>query len=102
MTPKRDSPRGADLRDIDLLDAGAFERMEHHEWFRRLRAEEPLFWFEETPGHGFWNALTHADVITVGRDSGLFSSAVGGTQIYSRQHAAHTLNDDPGEATRAA
>jgi cholest-4-en-3-one 26-monooxygenase len=76
-----------DLRDIDLLDADAFMRMEHHEWFKRLRDEAPVFWFEDSPGEGFWNVVKHEDVVTVNRDSGLFSSERGGTQIFSRRRA---------------
>jgi cholest-4-en-3-one 26-monooxygenase len=76
-----------DLRDIDLLDADAFMRMEHHEWFKRLRDEAPVYWFEETPGQGFWNVVKHEDVVTVNRDSATFSSERGGTQIFSRRRA---------------
>jgi cholest-4-en-3-one 26-monooxygenase len=76
-----------DLRDIDLLDADAFMRMEHHEWFKRLRDEAPVFWYEDSPGDGFWNVVKHDDVLTVNRDSALFSSERGGTQIFSKRRA---------------
>ncbi len=74
-----------DLRDIDLLDPDAFMRMEHHEWFTRLREEAPVYWFEDGPGEGFWNVVKHEDVVTVNRDSATFSSERGGTQIFSRR-----------------
>ena len=76
-----------DLSDIDLLNPDAFVEQKHHEWFRRLREEAPVYWFEDGPGDGFWNVVKHEDVVTVNRDSALFSSQIGGTQIFSRRRA---------------
>ena len=59
---------------IDLTDLDAFQRGDHHEWFKRLRAEEPVAWHELPNAKGFWNVVTHPDVLTVNRDSALFSS----------------------------
>ncbi len=59
---------------IDLTDLDAFQRGEHHEMFRRLRAEEPVAWHDLPDGKGFWNVVTHPDVTLVNRDSALFSS----------------------------
>jgi cholest-4-en-3-one 26-monooxygenase len=59
---------------IDLTDLDRFQRGEHHEMFRRLRAEEPVAWHDLPDGKGFWNVVTHPDVTLVNRDSGLFSS----------------------------
>ncbi len=59
---------------IDLTDLDRFQRGEHHEMFRRLRAEEPVSWHDLPDGQGFWNLVTHADVGRVNRDSALFSS----------------------------
>jgi cholest-4-en-3-one 26-monooxygenase len=59
---------------IDLTDLDAFQRGEHHEMFRRLRAEEPVAWHDLPDGKGFWNVVTHPDVTLVNRDSTLFSS----------------------------
>ena len=63
---------------INLLDLDAFQRGEHHEWFRRLRAEEPVAWHEVPGAKGFWNVVSHADVSRVNRDSALFSSEAEG------------------------
>ncbi|MGW0704457.1 cytochrome P450 [Streptomyces sp. NPDC002643] len=71
------------LKEIDLLDPDAFVQQKHHDWFRRLRAEQPVFWHEDGQGGGFWNVVKHEDVVLVSRDSQLFSSELGGTQIYS-------------------
>ncbi len=59
---------------IDLTDLDAFQRGEHHEMFRRLRAEEPVAWHELPDAKGFWNVVTHPDVTLVNRDSALYSS----------------------------
>ncbi len=59
---------------IDLTDLDAFQRGEHHEMFRRLRAEEPVAWHELPNAKGFWNVVTHPDVTLVNRDSALYSS----------------------------
>jgi cholest-4-en-3-one 26-monooxygenase len=59
---------------IDLTDLDRFQRGEHHEMFRRLRAEEPVAWHDLPGAKGFWNVVTHPDVTLVNRDSALFSS----------------------------
>ncbi len=59
---------------IDLTDLDRFQRGEHHEMFRQLRAEEPVAWHELPGAKGFWNVVTHPDVTLVNRDSALFSS----------------------------
>lgn len=78
---------GTDLSDIDLLDPDAFVAQKHHEWFRRLRAEDPVHWYQDEGDFGFWNVVKYDDVVTVNRDSALFSSERGGTQIFSRRRA---------------
>jgi len=66
---------------IDLLDLDRFQRLEHHAMFERLRAEDPVSWHEHPGEPGFWNVVTHEDVLTVSRDSELYSSEVGGVMI---------------------
>jgi cytochrome P450 len=46
--------------------------------FRRLRAEDPLHWYESGP---FWCATRHADVLEISRRPRSFSSAHG-TQLF--------------------
>jgi cholest-4-en-3-one 26-monooxygenase len=75
-----------DLSDIDLLNPDAFVEQKHHDWFRRLREEAPVWWYSDGDD-GFWNVVKHEDVVLVNRDSGLFSSERGGTQIFSRRRA---------------
>lgn len=64
--------------DVNLLDLDRFQRQEHHEMFRRLRAEDPVSWHEVPGATGFWNMVRHPDVLTVNRDAQLFSSEAEG------------------------
>ena len=74
------------IEGIDLNDPERFKRLEHHEMFRRLRAEDPVYWQpDELKGGGYWNVVKHADLIEVNRDTATFSSEVGGTMIMSGQ-----------------
>ncbi len=66
---------------IDLLDLDRFQRLEHHAMFERLRAEDPVSWHEYPGEPGFWNVVRHEDILTVSRDSELFSSESGGVMI---------------------
>jgi len=66
---------------IDLLDLDRFQRLEHHEMFRRLRAEAPIWWQDHPASTGFWNVVKHADVVEVGRDPARFSSELGGVGL---------------------
>src|SRR5437660_926116 len=66
---------------IDLLDLDRFQRGEHHEMFRRLRAEAPISWHDNPEGRGFWSIVKHPDVVEVNRDYERFSSEVGGVSI---------------------
>src|SRR5687767_4494642 len=84
---------------IDLLDFDRFQRGEHHEMFRRLRAENPVSWHDVPDGRGFWNLVKHADVVEVNRDSERFSSEVGGVSILDPEEIESTrgsFNDTRG------
>ncbi len=95
---------------IDLTDLDRFQRGEHHEMFRRLRAEEPVAWHEVPDGRGFWNVVTHADVTQVNRDSALFSSEKEGVngfysvgerpEIAGELRGVMLLETDPPKHTR--
>jgi len=81
------------IEGIDLNDPERFKRLEHHEMFRRLRAEDPVYWQpDEFKGGGYWNIVKHADLIEVNRDTATFSSEVGGTMIMSGQFP---IGEDP-------
>src|SRR4026208_312508 len=81
------------IEGIDLNDPERFKNLEHHEMFRRLRAEDPVYWQPGEPtGGGYWNVVKHADLIEVNRDTATFSSEVGGTMILSGQYP---IGEDP-------
>ncbi len=68
---------------VDLLDLDRFQRLEHHEMFKKLRNEAPVYWTDHPlPGAaGFWSLSRHKDLVTVNRDTATFSSEAGGTSI---------------------
>ena len=86
---------------IDLLDLDRFQRLEHHEMFARLRAEDPVSWHDYPGGTGFWAITKHADVLAISRDNDTFSSELGGTFIETQTDEAlakirlSILNMDP-------
>jgi cholest-4-en-3-one 26-monooxygenase len=65
------------LEEIDLIDGRNFVAGVPHEWFRRLRAEAPVYWHPEAAAHrgGFWTVTDYDDCVTVNRDWERFSSA---------------------------
>ena len=70
------------LADVDLLDLDGFQRIEHHEMFTVLRAEDPVHWHDEPDGPGFWSITKHADLVAVNRDAdGVLAPRPGGTSI---------------------
>jgi cholest-4-en-3-one 26-monooxygenase len=81
------------IEGIDLNDPMRFKNMEHHEMFRRLRAEAPIYWqTDDLKGGGYWNVVRHDDLIEVNRDTATFSSEVGGTMMMSGQFP---IGEDP-------
>jgi cytochrome P450 len=63
--------------------------------FRRLRAEDPLHWYE---GGGFWCVTKHADVQQVSQHPRVFSSTRG-TQLFEVRHGEP---DFPAPSSRGA
>jgi cholest-4-en-3-one 26-monooxygenase len=66
---------------VDLLDLDRFQRLEHHEMFKRLRNEAPVYWTDLPVGQGFWSVSRHKDLIGVNRDTATYSSEAGGVSI---------------------
>jgi cytochrome P450 len=64
---------GADLTDLDMWARGV-----PYAEFARLRAEQPVAWFDEpAPNSGFWSVHRYADIVTASRDTATFSSGRG-------------------------
>ncbi len=64
--------------EVNLVDQDLYARRgAPYDQFRRLRANEPVFWHEgdaERGWPGFWAITRHEDVVHVSRRSDLFSS----------------------------
>lgn len=69
------------LSDVDLLDPDRFLAQEHHEMFKVLRREAPVYWHDEPDGPGFWAITKLDDLVEINRQAELFSSEVGGITI---------------------
>lgn len=87
---------GIDLMNIDRFDDGF-----PHDWFRRLRAENPVFKQSDGKGGEFWSLVKYDDVKRVSREPLRFSS-YDGTNIWDveEEHElealrAMMLNMDP-------
>ncbi len=70
------------LRDIDLSNPENFEPGFPHHWFKRLRAEAPVFWQEDGKWKGFWALTKYDDIERASKDQATFSSARGATNIF--------------------
>ena len=111
--PSSDRP-STDPLGVQLLhDPRTFETGVPFDVLERLRHEQPVVWVEEPPllglpgGPGYWLVTRHADVESVTKQAGLFSSWLGATQV--RDPASEEdlrfvrrmmLNMDPPEHTR--
>ena len=80
-------PASRHFPDIDLANVDNFNDGVPHEWFSRLRREEPLYWQEEPDGPGFWNVTKYADLIQVSKQPNLYSSWRGGTNVFELAQA---------------
>jgi cholest-4-en-3-one 26-monooxygenase len=90
--------------NVDLADKTTFLAGQPHEFFARLRREEPVSWqdHETDDGDGFWIVTKYDDVMDVERDPELFSSQIGGTMIEPLGGGSELmmLNQDPPRHTR--
>ena len=71
------------LAPVDLNDTATFAGIPH-EAFAAMRAAPGLAWTppDDRVGAGFWSVTRSDDLVTVSRDAGTYSSAVGHIQIY--------------------
>jgi len=83
------------LADIDLLDLDRFQRGEHHEMFKRLRQEAPVYWHDHPGAAGFWNVVRHEDLVAVNRDAATYSSEAGGVSILGPDEMPDGQGNDP-------
>lgn len=90
--------------DADIVDPDTYVAGVPHATFRRLRNEEPVSWWNEPDGQGFWAVTRHDDLTHVSRNVKTFSSAQGVTleEMEPADFAArrNMLEYDPPEHTR--
>ena len=67
---------------IDLTDPDRFSNGVPYHWFAWMRANEPVYWQEESDGPGFWSITRYEDVKAISRSPKVFSSWKGGTNIF--------------------
>ncbi|MEU8180863.1 cytochrome P450 [Micromonospora sp. NPDC049044] len=61
----------------DLADPDLYADGDPHAVWRRLRAEQPLFWNEQEGRPGFWAVTKYDDAMRIYKDPATFSSARG-------------------------
>ncbi len=73
------SEPGIDLGpdDADITDPDVYVRGVPHATFRRLRDDDPVSWWDEAEGSGFWAVTRYDDLLHVSREVGIFSSSRG-------------------------
>ncbi len=95
------TPAPADLADPALYDQGIPQEV-----FAAVRAAPGLVWTPDTAAtKGFWSVGRMADLMTVSRDAGTYSSELGHIQIYDidedvRRVRASMIDLDPPVHTR--
>lgn len=62
----------ADITNPDVYVQGV-----PHATFKRLRDEDPVSWWNEKDGRGFWAVTRYEDILTVSKNPKVFSSAKG-------------------------
>ena len=91
------------IDDIDLANPDTLAAGVPHEYFSRLRNENPVYWHESaTHPPGFWVCTKYQDVIDIERDAKTFSSARGGALLDDQGEGTELmmLNQDPPQHTR--
>jgi cytochrome P450 len=63
--------------DANIVDHDTFVTGFPHATFERLRKHDPVSWWDEPDGSGFWAVTRYHDLLAVSRDTKTFSSAQG-------------------------
>jgi cytochrome P450 len=64
-------------RFADIVDPEVYVHGVPHATFQRLRDEDPISWWEEKNGSGFWAITRYQDILSVSHNTQVFSSARG-------------------------
>ena len=62
---------------LNIIDPDVYVQGIPHATFKRLRDEDPVSWYPEEKGSGFWAVTRYADLLEVSRQPKIFSSASG-------------------------
>ncbi len=69
------------LEDIDPSLPERFRDDVWHEWFARLRKEDPVHYCKDSVNGAYWSVTNHADIKAVDTNHEVFSSEAGGIAI---------------------
>jgi cytochrome P450 len=69
------------LEDIDVSLPGRFRDDDWHDWFARLRKEDPVHYCRDSVNGAYWSVTRHADIKAVDTNHEIFSSEAGGVAI---------------------
>lgn len=69
------------LEDIDVSLPGRFRDDDWHDWFARLRKEDPVHYCRDSVNGAYWSVTKHADIKAVDTNHEIFSSEAGGVAI---------------------
>jgi cytochrome P450 len=87
----------------NIVDPDAYLNGVPHATFARLRTDDPVSWWEEEQGSGFWAVTRYQDILTVSHNTRVFSSARGIRLEDMKEdelHARRTMMElDPPEHT---
>jgi len=61
-----------------------------HEIWAKMRAEEPVYWWDKTDGIPFWAITKHEDIVTIGKQPNKFVSGI----RLTIQHEPEENNDE--------
>ena len=79
----------------DLKDPDLYLRGDHHDIFRALREQEPVYWNPEADSTGFWAVTRYDDIEAISKSPKLFSSAkqMGGHRIFNENEIEENQTD---------
>ncbi len=69
------------LEDIDVSLPHRFHDDVWHDWFARLRKEDPIHYCRDSANGSYWSITKHADIKAVDTNHEVFSSEAGGVAI---------------------
>jgi cytochrome P450 len=91
-------------RWLDITDPDVYRSGVPHATFERLRREDPISWWDEQDGSGFWAVTRYDDIVALNRDFRSFTSQQGirlEEMDTEETEARRTLMElDPPEHTR--